>query len=61
MAEEKKNKFEWQDDADRAAAQAAKSFPVTGTAKDVAEWFAKNRMATYKRLVQVMYQAFGLR
>jgi hypothetical protein len=58
---EKTNKYEWQDEADVKAAEAAKTVPTAGTAKDVAEWFAKNRAATYKRLVQVMYGAFGLK
>lgn len=57
----KPNKYAWQDDADRLADEAAKTFPTAGTARDVAEWFNKNRAATYKRLVAVMYKAYGMR
>jgi len=43
------------------AAVAAKEFQVTWSAEEVAKWFNKNRMASYKRLVRILYQAFGLK
>jgi len=43
-----------------AAAIAAKEFQVTWSAEEVAKWFNRNRMASYKRLVRILYQAFGL-
>jgi len=43
-----------------AAAIAAKEFQVTWTAEEVAKWFNRNRAASYKRLVRILYAAFGL-
>jgi len=48
------------DKMDAAAAVAAKSIPITGSAKDLADWLAKNYMAAgYKRLAKLILQAFG--
>jgi hypothetical protein len=47
---------------DKAAEVAAKTIPTTGSAKDLADWLAKNYMAAgYKRLCRVILQAFGHR
>lgn len=47
---------------DAAAEKAAKSIPITGSAKDLADWLAANYMAAgYKRLCKTILQAFGHR
>jgi len=45
---------------DAAAAEAAKTIPVSGTAKDLVDWLAANYMAAgYKRLCKIALKAFG--
>lgn len=45
---------------DAAAAEAAKSIPITGTARDLADWIKEHYMkAGYKRLSKIILQAFG--
>jgi hypothetical protein len=47
---------------DAAAAMAAKEFVPTWTAQELAGWLAKWYMkAGYKRLCQIVLQAFGFR
>jgi hypothetical protein len=45
---------------DKLADRAAQEIPNLKTAEDVAKWFQKNRMATYKRLVKRLYAYYGL-
>lgn len=45
-----------------AADNAAKEFPTTGTAQEVAEWWNKWFMAAgHKRLAYILMAAYGLR